>query len=245
MIGIAEKQLLKDGLRLLMFHDINAVSNSHDSDIYKMGVDKFKIVLESLCEMASTADLPFTTLTGSRTRGIVLTFDDGLRSIADYVFPILADLHIPFHIFVSTEGVSKTRSSHLSPRLIRDLANSSLVSIGSHGHEHRALTSLDREETRRNLTTSKNLLEEWTQKEIDSLAYPHGRYSSEVSQISKAVGFRFACTSLPGTFVNQTDPLAIPRIDIWASDRVIDIKGKLAGTWNRTLRYAYLRSIDE
>jgi peptidoglycan/xylan/chitin deacetylase (PgdA/CDA1 family) len=242
---LSDRQLLQTGLRVLMFHDVQEASNRKNSGIYKMDLVRFKDIIECLSEIAAESDLHFTTLASSSTRGMVLTFDDGLRSIADLVFPLLESLGIPFHIFVSTEAVAQESPRHLSPQLIRELSNSGFVSIGSHGHEHVALTSLKLEDARRNLMTSKHLLEDWTEKRVDSLSYPHGRYSSAISQMSKSVGFRFACTSLPGTFLYKTDQLAIPRMDIWSIDRPFDVKGKLAGNWNRALRFAFLRNIND
>ncbi len=77
------------------------------------------------------------------------------------------------------------------------------------------LTSIllkDKEEAKRELTTSKALIEERLGREVDSIAWPWGIYDKELLKIAKETGYRFAFTTKRGW--NRRLSLEVKRLPV-------------------------------
>lgn len=102
------------------------------------------------------------------------------------------------------------------------LANN--IRIGSHTHSHRVLATLDVETQRKELTDSKQILEEMLGTTIHSLAYPVGGYehfNTETMQIAKECGYKLAFSFLTGTNLSRKiNPYDIKRIDFPMAETV-------------------------
>lgn len=73
---------------------------------------------------------------------------------------------------------------------LKYISASSLFTLGSHSHSHHNMDTLSKEQLNFELKESKKLLEEITQKEILSIAYPDGAYNDFVKKISIESGFK-------------------------------------------------------
>nr|MDQ3879379.1 polysaccharide deacetylase family protein [Actinomycetota bacterium] len=80
--------------------------------------------------------------------------------------------------------------------------------IGSHSMTHPDLRKLDDEQLARELTESKELIEDATQRECSTLAYPFGLYDDRVASAAQRSGYRIAFAWLPGPW----NPFAAPRL---------------------------------
>ena len=93
------------------------------------------------------------------------------------------------------------------------------MEIGAHSLTHPILTSLDDEEARCELESSKNLLEQALGVEISSLAYPNGpgmvsNVDERIVNLAKNIGYKYAVTSKRGAVNTRSSVLAIPRIAV-------------------------------
>lgn len=68
-------------------------------------------------------------------------------------------------------------------------AKSPFVKIGSHTHHHYNLENIEPEVAEIELLLSKNLLENATDKKINSIAYPDGSYNSTVKDLAEKAGY--------------------------------------------------------
>lgn len=73
---------------------------------------------------------------------------------------------------------------------LKYISASSLFTLGSHSHSHHNMDILSKEQLIFELKESKKLLEEVTQKEILSIAYPDGAYNDFVKKTSIECGFK-------------------------------------------------------
>ena len=73
---------------------------------------------------------------------------------------------------------------------MQELSRSRVAKIGCHGYYHNDLARHNLEEVKTELVHSKQFLENTIQKEVDSLAFPYGSYTSETVSMAKSVGFR-------------------------------------------------------
>lgn len=77
----------------------------------------------------------------------------------------------------------------MSDNEISQIAETGLITIGSHGFFHNNLGYINTEEAKLELINSKNYLENITNIEVTSVAYPDGSYSREVIDAAEEAGF--------------------------------------------------------
>ena len=73
---------------------------------------------------------------------------------------------------------------------IKEVSESKFVSIGSHGWYHNNLANINKNDAEKEIIKSKKYLESITKKEINSIAYPDGSYSSSLIEIAEKFGFK-------------------------------------------------------
>ena len=74
---------------------------------------------------------------------------------------------------------------------IKEVSKSKYVGIGSHGWFHNNLGNIEYKYAKQEISKSKFFLENLTQKEISSIAYPDGSYSKKVKDFSFKQGLRY------------------------------------------------------
>ena len=98
--------------------------------------------------------------------------------------------------------------------------------IGSHTCTHPVLTNETNEDVRQQLKTSREQLEAHLKKRVLHLAYPDGRFSSDILQAAEAAGYRFGYTTC-----QHRDPdypmLTIPRTVLWQTSW-LNFRGNLS-----------------
>jgi peptidoglycan/xylan/chitin deacetylase (PgdA/CDA1 family) len=159
----------------------------------------------------------------SRFRAVHTTFDDAFKS-AQSVFPALELLAVPIQIFVCT-SYARAGAPLALPELAGDdpeqLATMNWdallehadrgVAIGSHGVSHAHLTNLSGDELRRELSESKEEIEDRLGKPCDDFAYPYGEHDARVRAAARTAGYGRAY-ALRGS---RSDPYAAPRLDLY------------------------------
>ena len=89
------------------------------------------------------------------------------------------------------------------------------VSFGLHTQTHQILTRISDAEVREELETSRAGFEEALGSECRLFAYPNGSCSHAVRLQVEAAGYRAAFTTAPLPWTAESDPLLIPRVNIW------------------------------
>jgi peptidoglycan/xylan/chitin deacetylase (PgdA/CDA1 family) len=95
------------------------------------------------------------------------------------------------------------------------------VTFGSHGQSHEILPQIPPAEAQLELSESKRAIEERLQKDCRLLSYPNGDSSDSVRELAAQTGYELAFLNQPGIWMDDTDHLSIPRINVW--------EGKLIG----------------
>jgi peptidoglycan/xylan/chitin deacetylase (PgdA/CDA1 family) len=93
---------------------------------------------------------------------------------------------------------------------IKKLAGNSIITIGNHGYYHTNLGAIKPENTKAELINTKQYLENLIQKEIDTLAYPFGRYSRASYEIAQETGHKYQL--LTDVFYNGEEDRNWPNI---------------------------------
>jgi len=221
------------GTRVLMYHDV--ITGTEQSDIYSLPVAKFAEGISSLARWAFDHDHPFVPLSPVPQPGIAITFDDGYSSTLALAAPILSEHAIPFHVFATKSFVESGDRRYLTPIELQRLADLPGASLGIHGETHTRFTELDEDTLRRELSTTRDWLEQLIQRPVSSLSYPHGSFTPRTRRTVEASGFTIAACSKIGTFTSPEQTWRVPRIDIWSYDDRTSTIGKTRGDWDSLL----------
>jgi peptidoglycan/xylan/chitin deacetylase (PgdA/CDA1 family) len=129
---------------------------------------------------------------------VVITFDDGYRSLMQYALPVLSRYHFHATVFVIAGYVGRPnlwdvkfflpRFQHLDWNELRELMAAGWE-IGSHSLNHDYLPLLADDELRRDLSGSRKILEDNLQTSVRHLSLPFGRGNQRVFRIAKETGY--------------------------------------------------------
>ena len=156
-------------------------------------------------------------------RGVVITFDDGCKSVVENAAPVLAEHGLKATIFCVAGQLGGTNewprpnpSRHrFSLASAAELAELAAVGfeIGSHGYTHVALTSIAGDEVDHEIEESKAVLEEAVGAVVTSFAWPYGAEPSEEAGRRIAETYDVACSTEIARVDAGADLYALPRID--------------------------------
>jgi len=121
-----------------------------------------------------------------------ITFDDGFVSDYQQAFPVLVKEGTRGDFFVNTANIGKP--GYLSWEQIREMHGAGM-GIHSHGHSHAALSLLPLHALRRELATSRKLLEDKLGSSVGLIAAPYGLVNRRVIREAFAAGYRGVCNS--------------------------------------------------
>jgi peptidoglycan/xylan/chitin deacetylase (PgdA/CDA1 family) len=158
------------------------------------------------------------------TRAVLLTFDDGYRSMRDVVLPWLLRFGYPAVLFVPSDYIGQYNvfDAGMEPKEpicdwddLRELQRHG-VAVQSHGASHRCFSNLRIGELEEELRRSKAVLENGLGRDVDVLAYPYGDGGADAQAVRRALqhaGYRAACLYKGGaTLLPITDRYRLGRV---------------------------------
>ena len=125
---------------------------------------------------------------------VLLTFDDGMLSDYDVAFPILAEKGRRAAFFITTGEVGAR--GRVTWEHLREMAAAGMT-LGAHGHTHRFLSELGADEQRKELETSRALIQDKTGAAVRMMSLPGGRFRSDTFAAARACGYTAVFTSSP------------------------------------------------
>ncbi len=147
---------------------------------------------------------------GCATKSVILTFDDGYEDNYTNMFPLLKKYGARATVFMITDKIDMP--GYLTSDQIREMADSGLVRFGSHTVSHSDLRSLGGDRLRRELSDSKQIIENLTEQEVRCVCYPAGGYSA--AALAEAANYySFGFTTHSGKYSGE-GALEIPRIAV-------------------------------
>lgn len=162
-------------------------------------------------------------------RPIVITFDDGSRSIALAAEPVLAARHWP--------GVLNLDLSNLDPpwglsaRRVRALIRRSWE-VNSHTLTHPDLTNLDATHLELEVAGSRIELQRRFHVPADFFCYPSGRFDDRVIAAVKVAGYLGATTTIDG-LARRDSPYQLARVRVNRSDGQRGFAAKMGALMRR------------
>ncbi len=159
-------------------------------------IDEFASQMEYLAENG------YTTLFVSEikeadkyAKPIILTFDDGYKDVYTNAFPILKKYNLKANIYIISGWLDG--QTYMSEDDLKEMANSSLIEVGSHTVTHQALAKLSNNRIEEEVKNSQEFLQKLTNKPIDVIAYPTGSYDERVIDSTKKY-YKYALSTIKG-----------------------------------------------
>lgn len=149
---------------------------------------------------------------------VLITIDDGCRSVLTRAAPILRARRIPAALFVTTDPSAyvfhlRPGEQQLTPDDLQSLAEDGLE-FGAHGATHRPMNKLSDAQLADELLRPRRQLEAWIGRPIRALAVPGNWYDERVLLRARAAGYQAVFTSDRGVIQSGCDPMKLPRINV-------------------------------
>ena len=170
-------------------------------DAYTINIECFKqqmaylnknsyqvISVSQLLECIENNDFP--------EKPVIITIDDGFRSVYTLAFPVLKEYQLPATLYLYTDFIDRG-PNQLSWQEIREMIDQGME-IGSHSLSHCNLLHMKENESHMDylkrikdeLFLSKAILERNTGSLVQSFAYPYGVYSQQIKMLAKQAGYK-------------------------------------------------------
>jgi peptidoglycan/xylan/chitin deacetylase (PgdA/CDA1 family) len=137
-------------------------------------------------------------------KSVVITIDDGYRSIYSVAYPIIQRHRIPVTAYIYTDFLNS--GAALTWAQIHEMQSSGLIDFQSHSKSHSKLSEQGKRESKpahlarieTELVGSRSTISKQMGKSIDFIAYPYGGADAYVAARAKEAGFANAATVLRG-----------------------------------------------
>jgi peptidoglycan/xylan/chitin deacetylase (PgdA/CDA1 family) len=159
-------------------------------------------------------------------KAVVITFDDGHRSVYDIAFPLLRELGFPATFFVYTDYIG---NGGVDPAQLKEMSDSGLITVLPHSKTHSNLAArmpgegeaeyrkrLDRE-----ISQSRRSLEKIVDTPMFGYAYPYGDTNPDVMAMLERDGYAVGVTVQKGGNAAFAPQLLLRRTMIFG-DRDMD-----------------------
>ncbi|MFT4768471.1 MAG: peptidoglycan/xylan/chitin deacetylase (PgdA/CDA1 family) [Glaciecola sp.] len=166
-------------------------------------------------------------------KGVVLTIDDGYASVYDVAWPLLKQYEMRATLFIYTDFIGA--GAALNWDEIREMRDSGLIQVESHGKSHTSLAPISQDSDERSYRN--RLAAELSASEAsfmanlgaapDYVSYPYGNSSRVIATMLKENGYSLAATVTRGNNGSFVDPFLLHRTMIYDGHTLSDFEGFL------------------
>ena len=153
-------------------------------------------------------------------KSILITIDDGWKSVYTDAYPIFKEFNFPFTIYLYKNYVDGGGRALTTP-MINEMLESNLCTIGSHSVSHPFPSKIKKQKKRGSKAfdtfldlefgSSKKFLEDKFKQDITTYAYPGGFHTEEMFDTAKKHNYDFLFTVVPGKVKLETQNNLLPR----------------------------------
>lgn len=198
-------RLPKRGLLCLMYHHIGRADEKDGQFPFTIPPERFERQLDMLDKHGFTpiglGALAQAAQTGRRApaKPVLLTFDDGHLDNYELLFPILQKRKVKALIFLVTDYIG-VKPGYITWDQARQMQKSGFIEFGSHTLSHARLRRLSDEEILRELTQSKQIIEDKLGTTCKAFCYPFGSggFDKRVRALVFQAGYQFDFSTKPG-----------------------------------------------
>lgn len=190
---LSSGQVKSPGVYVLCYHSFNT-----DKNKFSFLLNELKSQLEFFrkkgFKFVTFSDIDSGNISGNRN--LLITVDDGNRSVYDAYFTIFRPMKIK-PVLAIYPAITGREKYALSWDQLKRLSNEG-CEVAAHGYSHRHLSSKlyrnERKVFEREIFTSKKLLERKLGRSVDIFVYPYGVTSPQAVKALAKAGYRYAFT---------------------------------------------------
>ncbi len=175
-------------------------------------------------------------------RAVVLTIDDGYRSVYDVAWPIIREFGFPVTLFIYTDFVGGGKA--LTWAQIREMQASGLVDIQSHAKSHTSLSRLPEDASATaykvrvedEINLSAQVLSRRLKQPVEHLSYPYGNSSALAAAVLEEQGYATGTTVTRGENTVFSPRFLLHRTMIYDNHSLDDFAGFVKNFMQQDLR---------
>lgn len=157
-------------------------------------------------------------------KAVVITIDDGYKSVYDTAFPILKKYGFTATLFVYTDFIGIPGSS-VTWEQLKEMKSSGFE-VGSHTLSHSNLTKKRENESEgayikrieEELVLSKQIIDKKLHQNTMAIAFPYGAYNRQILDLSEKAGYKLGLSVKRGGNPFFTNPLSLRRSQLLNRD---------------------------
>jgi peptidoglycan/xylan/chitin deacetylase (PgdA/CDA1 family) len=234
---VAEPAAPDDGVRvsILGYHDF---SETQPETAMRIRTSKFRKQMETIRQLGITVISLEEFAAWKRgekqipEKSILLTLDDGWKSVYTDAFPILKEFGYPYTLFLYKNYVDGGGKALTTP-MIQELVKAG-ATIGSHSVSHPypvTIKSFRKKGPdpydaflRKEMGESKRFLESKFSVKTTTFSYPGGFFTEEMIPLGKEFGYSYLFTVLPGKVKRANPDETLPRYMILGNyDKIFEL----------------------
>ena len=164
-------------------------------------------------------------------KSVILTIDDGYRSIYSIAYPLLKEFNFPVTVFLYTDFIGGRAA--LSWQQINKLRDTGLFNFQSHSRTHASLASLAEKDIQEieflenEIVSPDRLIKKKLGTKPVHFAFPYGDSSNAAVELLENEGYRLAFTVQSGGNPTFADPMRMRRAMIYNGDSLESFRRKL------------------
>ncbi len=151
-------------------------------------------------------------------KSVVITIDDGYKSVYEKAWPLLKSFGYPFTVFIYSKATDNKHWDYMTWEQIKELQGQG-VDFQDHSYAHNRMGTIpdgmDKAHyskwIRDDLLKSYKLIEKNLGHKPEFLALPYGEYNSTVVEVARDIGYNAVFTQDPGAVSTDTALYSIPR----------------------------------
>lgn len=212
------------GIPVLAYHRFDpshAGLTTVRTSVFKAQLDWLESHHDRVVTLRSVVDALRGVGPAVKTPAVVITVDDGNRSVYTEMFPIIQKYRVPVTLFIHPSAISNA-SYALTWEQLREMQASGLVDVQSHTYWH---PNFHQEKAHRTptdyrhfvdfqLAHSKKTLESKLGGKVDLLAWPYGIFDPQLEEAAARAGYVAAFAYAGGAAHPGVNLFAIPRIPV-------------------------------
>jgi peptidoglycan/xylan/chitin deacetylase (PgdA/CDA1 family) len=212
---------ISSNIKAIQFHRIT-------SSFQLCGTWNTPMQFERFLQLIQDKDIK-TILPGEASNGIIITFDDGERTVYSNAFPLLKKYGMKAVVFVIVDYIGRKnywdisltgqRTEHLTWKEIEEMQDYG-IEFGSHTMSHSNLLGLNSERLEYELAESRRILAKRLGKCV-SISYPFNRVNRTIAYHAAHVGYQY------GFGGDGSNVLLIKKEAVYITDTPDTLKVKL------------------
>ncbi|MCR5665029.1 MAG: polysaccharide deacetylase family protein [Oscillospiraceae bacterium] len=176
-------------------------------------------------------------------RPLIVSFDDGFRSVFENAAPILHEYSIRSNIYLPTAYIGQD-SHFMDWDMVRKLRDSGEFEMQAHTHTHADIRTMSAAQLSEEIADSDRLFREELGSVPQAFCMPFGVWNyASLKRLKNEGRYRYLLGSHYGrALLNGREPMLLPRIGISQDDNLDVFRGKISGRydWKGPLQLARL-----